>query len=90
MLATASSRNTGTNGSDEPKYARSHQPTRGRDSLSELSRSTPTRSLYLATLVAVHAENDGRVSKEELLVEKDLRDYKVAVEQARAHAELRL
>jgi len=40
------------------------------------------------TVIAVHAEDDDRVTKSDLLVEVDPRDYEVAVEQARARLEL--
>ncbi len=42
------------------------------------------------TVIAVHAEDDDRIRKGELLVEMDARDYKVAVEQARARLGLAL
>src|SRR5262249_31152832 len=48
----------------------------------------PLSSRIDGTVVAVHAEDDDRVTKGELLVEIDPRDYEVAVEQARAGLEL--
>jgi membrane fusion protein, multidrug efflux system len=45
----------------------------------------PLSSRIDGTVVAVHAEDDDRVSKGELLVEIDPRDYEVAVENARAN-----
>jgi membrane fusion protein (multidrug efflux system) len=39
------------------------------------------------TEIAEHAEDDDRVTKGELLVEIDPRDYEVAVEQAKARLE---
>jgi hypothetical protein len=45
----------------------------------------PLSSRIDGTVVAVHVEDDDRVSKGELLVEIDPRDCQVAVEQARAH-----
>jgi membrane fusion protein, multidrug efflux system len=50
----------------------------------------PLSSRIDGTVIAVHAEDDDRVTKGELLVEIDPRDYKVAVEQARARLELAL
>jgi membrane fusion protein (multidrug efflux system) len=50
----------------------------------------PLSSRIDGTVVAVHAEDDDRVTKGELLVEIDPRDYEVAVEQARARLELAL
>jgi membrane fusion protein, multidrug efflux system len=44
----------------------------------------PLSSRIDGTVVAVHAEDDDRVKRGELLVEIDPRDYEVAVEQARA------
>jgi hypothetical protein len=44
----------------------------------------PLSSRVDATVIAVRAEDDDRVTKGELLVEIDPRDYEVAVEQARA------
>src|SRR5713226_5991762 len=50
----------------------------------------PLSSRIDGTVIAVHAEDDDRVSKGELLAEIDPRDYEVAVEQARARVELAL
>jgi membrane fusion protein, multidrug efflux system len=50
----------------------------------------PLSSRIDGTVVAVHAEDDDRVTKGELLVEIDPRDYEVAVEQAKARFELAL
>src|SRR5229473_4991810 len=50
----------------------------------------PLSSRIDGTVVAVHAEDDDRVAKGELLVEIDPRDYEVAVEQAKARFELAL
>jgi membrane fusion protein, multidrug efflux system len=50
----------------------------------------PLSSRIDGTVIAVHAEDDDRVTKGELLVEIDPRDYEVAVEQARARVELAL
>ena len=44
----------------------------------------PLSSRIDGTVIAVHAEDDDRVKKGELLVEIDPRDYEVAVEQAKA------
>jgi membrane fusion protein (multidrug efflux system) len=44
----------------------------------------PLSSRIDGTVIAVHAEDDDRVTKGELLVEIDPRDYQVAVEQAQA------
>ncbi|HEV3113321.1 MAG TPA: HlyD family secretion protein [Candidatus Binataceae bacterium] len=48
----------------------------------------PISSRIDGTVVRVQAEDDDRVTKGELLVEIDPRDYEVAVEQARARLEL--
>ena len=48
----------------------------------------PLSSRIDGTVIAVHAEDDDRVSTGELLVEIDPRDYEVAVEQAKARLEL--
>ncbi len=48
----------------------------------------PLSSRIDGTVVAVHVEDDDRVTRGELLVEIDPRDYEVAVEQARAGFEL--
>jgi membrane fusion protein (multidrug efflux system) len=48
----------------------------------------PLSSRIDGTVIGVHAEDDDRVKKGELLVEIDPRDYEVAVEQARARVEL--
>jgi membrane fusion protein, multidrug efflux system len=48
----------------------------------------PLSSRLYGTVIAVHAEDDDRVHKGELLVEIDPRDYQVAVDQARARLEL--
>jgi membrane fusion protein (multidrug efflux system) len=48
----------------------------------------PLSSRIDGTVVAVHVEDDDRVSKGELLVEIDPRDYEVTVEQARARLNL--
>jgi membrane fusion protein (multidrug efflux system) len=48
----------------------------------------PLSSRIDGTVIAVHAEDDDRVTKGELLVEIDPRDYEVAVEQAKARLEL--
>jgi len=50
----------------------------------------PLSSRIDGTVVVVHAEDDDRVAKGELLVEIDPRDYEVAVEQATARLELAL
>ena len=50
----------------------------------------PLSSRIDGTVIAVHVEDDDRVSKGELLVEIDPRDYQVAVEQARARLSLAL
>jgi membrane fusion protein (multidrug efflux system) len=50
----------------------------------------PLSSRIDGTVIAVHAEDDDRVRKGELLVEIDPRDYQVAVEQARARLDLAL
>ena len=50
----------------------------------------PLSSRIDGTVVGVHAEDDDRVKRGELLVEIDPRDYEVAVEQARAQLELAL
>jgi membrane fusion protein (multidrug efflux system) len=50
----------------------------------------PLSSRIDGTVIAVHAEDDDRVIKGELLVEIDPRDYEVAVEQAKARVELAL
>jgi membrane fusion protein (multidrug efflux system) len=50
----------------------------------------PLSSRIDGTVIAVHAEDDDRVTKGELLVEIDPRDYEVAVEQAKARVELAL
>jgi membrane fusion protein (multidrug efflux system) len=50
----------------------------------------PLSSRIDGTVIAVHAEDDDRVTKGELLVEIDPRDYEVAVEQAKAGLELAL
>ncbi len=48
----------------------------------------PLSSRIDGTVIGVHAEDDDRVTKGELLVEIDPRDYEVAVEQAKARLEL--
>ncbi len=50
----------------------------------------PLSSRIDGTVIAVHAEDDDRVKKGELLVEMDPRDYQVAVEQAKARLSLAL
>jgi membrane fusion protein (multidrug efflux system) len=50
----------------------------------------PLSSRIDGTVIAVHAEDDDRVTKGELLVEIDPRDDEVAVEQAKARLELAL
>jgi membrane fusion protein (multidrug efflux system) len=50
----------------------------------------PLSSRIDGTVIAVHAEDDDGVTKGELLVEIDPRDYQVAVEQAKARLELAL
>jgi membrane fusion protein, multidrug efflux system len=50
----------------------------------------PLSSRVDGTVIAVHAEDDDGVTKGELLVEIDPRDYEVAVEQAKARLELSL
>lgn len=50
----------------------------------------PLSSRIDGTVIAVHVEDDDRVTKGELLVETDPRDYEVAVEQARARLGLAL
>jgi membrane fusion protein, multidrug efflux system len=50
----------------------------------------PLSSRIDGTVIAVHAEDDDRVTKGELLVEIDSRDYEVSVEQAKARLELAL
>ena len=50
----------------------------------------PLSSRIDGTVIAVHAEDDDRVTKGTLLVEIDPRDYEVALEQARARVELAL
>ncbi len=50
----------------------------------------PLSSRIDGTVIAVHAEDDDRVTKGELLVEIDPRDYEVAVEQEKARLELAL
>ena len=50
----------------------------------------PLSSRIDGTVIAVHAEDDDRVTKGELLVEIDPNDYEVAVEQARARLKLAL
>jgi membrane fusion protein (multidrug efflux system) len=50
----------------------------------------PLSSRIDGTVIRVHAEDDDRVKKGELLVEIDPRDYKVVVEQAKAHLGLAL
>jgi len=50
----------------------------------------PLSSRIDGTVIAVHAEDDDRVSKGELIVEIDPRDFEVAVEQARARLKLSL
>ena len=50
----------------------------------------PLSSRIDGTVVAIHAEDDDRVKRGELLVEIDPRDYEVAVEQARAQLGLAL
>ena len=50
----------------------------------------PLSSRIDGTVIAVHAEDDDRVTKGELIVEIDPRDYEVAVEQAKARVELAL
>ncbi len=48
----------------------------------------PISSRVDGTVIRVHAEDDDRVTRGELLVEIDPRDYEVAAEQARARLEL--
>ena len=48
----------------------------------------PLSSRINGTVIAVHAEDDDRVHKGELLVEIDPRDFQVAVDQARAQLDL--
>ena len=48
----------------------------------------PLSSRIEGTVIAVHAEDDDRVTKGKLLVEIDPRDYEVAVAQARARLQL--
>jgi membrane fusion protein (multidrug efflux system) len=50
----------------------------------------PLSSRIDGTVIAVHAEDDDRVTKGDLIVEIDPRDYEVAVEQAKARVELAL
>jgi len=50
----------------------------------------PLNSRIDGTVIAVHAEDDDRVTKGQLLVEVDPRDYEAAVEQAKARLELAL
>lgn len=50
----------------------------------------PVSSRVEGTVIHVRAEDDDRVTKGELLVEIDPRDYQVAVEQAKARLELAL
>lgn len=50
----------------------------------------PLSSRIDGTVIRVHAEDDDRVRKGELLVEIDPRDYQVAAEQAKARLELAL
>jgi membrane fusion protein (multidrug efflux system) len=50
----------------------------------------PLSSRIDGTVIAVHVEDDDRVTKGELLVEIDPRDYQVAVEQAKARLGLAL
>jgi membrane fusion protein, multidrug efflux system len=50
----------------------------------------PLSSRIDGTVVGVHAEDDDRVTRGELLIEIDPRDYEVAVEQARAQLGLAL
>jgi len=50
----------------------------------------PLSSRIDGTVIGVHAEDDDRVTKGELIVEIDPRDYEVAVEQARARFGLAL
>jgi membrane fusion protein (multidrug efflux system) len=50
----------------------------------------PLSSRIDGTVIAVHAEDDDRVNRGDLLVEIDPRDYQVAVEQARARLGLAL
>ncbi|HTY55685.1 MAG TPA: HlyD family secretion protein [Candidatus Binataceae bacterium] len=66
-------------------YAQSYEST---DDAQIDGHIDPLSSRIDGTVIAVHAEDDDRVSKGELLVEIDPRDYQVAVEQARARLEL--
>jgi len=67
------------------KYLQSYEST---DDAQVDGHIDPLSSRIDGTVVAVHAEDDDRVTTGELLVEIDPRDYEVAVEQARAGLEL--
>jgi membrane fusion protein (multidrug efflux system) len=67
------------------KYLQSYEST---DDAQIDGHIDPLSSRIDGTVIAVHAEDDDRVKKGELLVEIDPRDYEVAVEQAKARVEL--
>jgi membrane fusion protein, multidrug efflux system len=67
------------------KYVQSYEST---DDAQIDGHIDPLSSRIDGTVIAVHAEDDDRVKKGELLVEIDPRDYEVAVEQAKARVEL--
>src|SRR6516225_1362186 len=69
------------------KYLQSYEST---DDAQIDGHIDPLSSRIDGTVIAVHAEDDDRVSQGELLVEIDPRDYQVAVEQARARLGLAL
>jgi membrane fusion protein (multidrug efflux system) len=69
------------------KYLQSYEST---DDAQIDGHIDPLSSRINGTVIAVHAEDDDRVKKGELLVEIDPRDYQVAVEQAQARLELAL
>lgn len=69
------------------KYLQSYEST---DDAQIDGHIDPLSSRIDGTVIAVHAEDDDRVKKHELLVEIDPRDYQVAVEQAKARVELAL
>jgi membrane fusion protein (multidrug efflux system) len=77
----------GTSGPFGWKYLQSYEST---DDAQIDGHIDPFSSRIDGTVTTVHAEDDDRVKKGELLVEIDPRDYEVAVEQAKARTELAL
>jgi membrane fusion protein, multidrug efflux system len=69
------------------KYLQSYQST---DDAQIDGHIDPLSSRIDGTVIAVHAEDDDRVRKGDLLIEIDPRDFEVAVAQARARLELAL